>query len=269
MKMIKGGLDAGAGQEDEQLRSTLYFGVMVTQDPVARKVFRLIESLEMDKSAQFDIEEVLQLGIAGWNMAIVNATGYPGFDLFFKQSLEIMEINSSGKKWVEKIMDRKLREYPEDLEVIASFNLRERQDNLIELELIHQSLEELTKDPFLPDEELEEMQYAEGFINRNALLVKPKAAFWAWLKTCDPEFEPSLDPSEHTIYLIGEKESDSETNAWLKKNFDKIFRNELEGWITDDSYWPAKRNFRMFQNFFEVAYHSMVMDLENEPVIKD
>ncbi len=38
-------------------------------------------------------------------------------------------------------------------------------------------------------EENEEDQFKEGFINRNAILVKPHQAFWDWLKKEDKIIE--------------------------------------------------------------------------------
>ena len=35
----------------------------------------------------------------------------------------------------------------------------------------------------------------------------------------------------------------------------------LEGWVTDDSYWPKTRTFEMFREWFEVQMSSIVHNL--------
>ena len=74
---------------------------------------------------------------------------------------------------------------------------------------------------------------------------------------------------EHTVYLIEEKGSDAETEAWLKKNFDRVFTKELEAWYADEDAWPKKRTYQMFREWFDVSFQSMVYDLEDFPVDKD
>ncbi len=166
-------------------------------------------------------------------------------------------------------MNAKQGKYAEHMNFIESYKLNEDNEGIMHVSIISKPFSDLMNDIKLEDLELEELQYEEGFINRNALLVKLKPAFWDYFKQNDNNFtEPEL-PIEYNIYLIHEKESDKETTYWLKKNFDKIFINELATWITDENYWPKKRNYKMFTDFFELQYHSMVIDLEKEPVIKD
>jgi hypothetical protein len=68
---------------------------------------------------------------------------------------------------------------------------------------------------------------------------------------------------------LQEIDTQKQLNAYLKKNFDKIFINELDTWLTDEDDYPEKRTYKMFTDFFEVVFHNMVLDLEKEPVIKE
>lgn len=56
---------------------------------------------------------------------------------------------------------------------------------------------------------------------------------------------------------------------WIKKNFDNIFINELNKWCTDESFWPTNRSYKMFKEWFDVAFYSMILDLEEFPITKD
>ena len=35
----------------------------------------------------------------------------------------------------------------------------------------------------------------------------------------------------------------------------------LVDWYTDESLWPKKRSLKMFREWFDIQYHSMVWDL--------
>ncbi len=74
---------------------------------------------------------------------------------------------------------------------------------------------------------------------------------------------------EGTVYLVKEKESNEAIERWLKKNFDSIFQNELNNWHTDEKDWIKKRTYKMFVEWFDFEIHSMILDLEETPIIKD
>ena len=42
---------------------------------------------------------------------------------------------------------------------------------------------------------------------------------------------------------------------------DEEFEAMLEGWVTDEAYWPKDRTFEMFCEWFEVQMSSIVQDL--------
>ena len=99
-------------------------------------------------------------------------------------------------------------------------------------------------------------------INRNVLIVVPTEGFLAWAKK-NPDEDAGLTLKEliadTTAYLIPEQEADAE--AWLKRHFKTIFENELNGWYTDPSLWPADRSYRAFKKYFRVHFCSSVIDL--------
>ncbi|SRR5690554_3545129 len=106
-------------------------------------------------------------------------------------------------------------------------------------------------------------------IDRNAIVVKPKAPLSNWLNRVFPADEPIQEFDDNTIYLIREMDSNQDIQTWLKKNFDGIFINELNNWSTDKDSWPKNRTYKMFTDWFDVEIHSMVLDLEESPVTKE
>jgi hypothetical protein len=63
----------------------------------------------------------------------------------------------------------------------------------------------------------------------------------------------------YLVYDIGSFEIDVE--ATVAPYFEFIFEEELNAWHRLESDWPARRDFATFLAWFEVEYHSMVIDL--------
>lgn len=55
---------------------------------------------------------------------------------------------------------------------------------------------------------------------------------------------------------------------WLKKNYEKIFFNELNYWYTGEDRCPENRTYKMFTEWFDIDICSSVLDLEDFPVTK-
>jgi hypothetical protein len=98
-------------------------------------------------------------------------------------------------------------------------------------------------------------------INRAVLIVRPKQPYLDWAAGLDSSGLLPDPSSEQTAYLIPEFDSDEEALAILKKVYSDVFENELWGWHTDESAWPKRRTFAMFQKWFTVQLHSVVEDL--------
>jgi hypothetical protein len=101
-------------------------------------------------------------------------------------------------------------------------------------------------------------------LKRTAIIVKPKQPYIQWANSLDDdgvklgeEFEP-----EHTVYLV-EDITDYlvDVEAIVAPYFEFIFEEELNAWHRLESDWPARRDFATFLEWFEVKYHSMVLDL--------
>jgi len=104
-------------------------------------------------------------------------------------------------------------------------------------------------------------------INRNAILVKAKKPFYDWINYVDPDF-PVVSNDEGTVYLVKEMQTKEKIENWLKRNFDQIFKNEMNDYHTDEKDWPQKRTYRVFKEWFSVEISSMIVDLNDQPIEK-
>jgi hypothetical protein len=101
-------------------------------------------------------------------------------------------------------------------------------------------------------------------VNRTVLVVKPKQPFLAWAHSLDDESKDlTLERlrEDCTAYLVPEIQYDSEQRHMLEWCFELLFEEELEGWHTEPKDWPQNRDLKMFLEWFEVEFHSLVFDL--------
>lgn len=116
---------------------------------------------------------------------------------------------------------------------------------------------------------MEPIPYFYNSIDRSAIVVKPKKPFFDWVNSIYPDDEPISEKEENNIYLIREMDNNEQALNWIKRNFDALFTNELNDWYTDEIKWPKKRTFKMFSNWFDIEFCSMVLDLEEFDITKD
>ncbi len=113
-------------------------------------------------------------------------------------------------------------------------------------------------------------------INRAALILKYKAPAIKWVNASDPyDDDPGITSDnikdDQTVYLISEYDAESPdtVNKWLKLNYRSLFDTELENWYTDESLWPKKRTFALFQKWFDYECHSILVDTVEGPIVDD
>lgn len=116
---------------------------------------------------------------------------------------------------------------------------------------------------------MEPIPYFFESIDRNAILVRPKQPFFDWVNSTFEDMDPINEKDECNIYLVHEKANNDEVLRWVRLHFDDIFMNELNDWCTDEDRWPQKRTYALFTQWFSVEVHSMVLDLEDDPVTKE
>lgn len=106
-------------------------------------------------------------------------------------------------------------------------------------------------------------------INRSLIILRPKQPFLNWACSLDDESKDLTLESlneDSTVYLIPEIWQDSDQEEFLKACYDILFEEQLEGWSNDEVAWPKERGLKMFLDWFEVEFHSLVFDLGDEPI---
>jgi len=109
-------------------------------------------------------------------------------------------------------------------------------------------------------------------LNRSAIVVKPRQSFLDWLHGADPtSLELTLRElvREPTVYLIPECDTNGEVAEVLREWCGEIFVEQLAGWYSDTSTWPQDRGFDAFCRWFDYQHHSMLVDLCEEPLIRN
>ena len=109
-------------------------------------------------------------------------------------------------------------------------------------------------------------------INRSAILVRPAQPFLDWLHRVDPtSAHVELDDLrlEPTIYLLPQREGKEETINCLREVCTEIFEEQLDGWYRVPSAWPVERDLNAFFLWFEWSFHSMIIDVGEEPIEHD
>ncbi len=108
-------------------------------------------------------------------------------------------------------------------------------------------------------------------LNRCVVLVKAKEPFLEWLRRLPNPCNFGLDliNDDTTAYLLPDYENDRHRDRLLRRYYDFIFEEQLAAWWTVESDWPPKRDLRTFKQWFDVEFHSLVLDLVGGPILDD
>ena len=234
--------------------------------------------MEGDPSAE-EAEEMIQMGILAWNLSISQSLSFPGYNELSKTAIEEAGFKKKEVEQVRKMEKDKLMKFPEHTKFIESYVLEDDSDNRMKVTLTCIPLrdmlmegmdfdeddsddEEFDEDDF-PFDDTDDSQYEEGMVDRSAFSLKHKPAFKEWAEKTNN----IINATDSVIYLIEEKGTEEEAVNWLKKNFKKFMNDELVEVTNDKKKWP-KLTYKVFCDFFEAQFHSMIWDTEEEPISK-
>jgi hypothetical protein len=105
-------------------------------------------------------------------------------------------------------------------------------------------------------------------IDRSLMIVKPNQPFLDWVQSVDYEEDLTLDfvREDSSAYLIPQLWENSEQAVILEWCYEVLFEAELDSWFTDPELWPQERDLKMFLEWFDVEFHSLVFDLGEVPI---
>lgn len=108
-------------------------------------------------------------------------------------------------------------------------------------------------------------------LNRFALVVRPGAPYIEWAAKVFgqsvAEVRKEIGEYEPTVYLLPEsKAADLSDPGVLKGHWRAIFKEELEGWCTDEEAWPKQRSEALFRAWFKLEFCTVIHDLGRDPL---
>ena len=56
---------------------------------------------------------------------------------------------------------------------------------------------------------------------------------------------------------------------YYDKRYKQLFESEIEDWYTDESLWPKNRTRKLFDEWFDVDCHSVLIDTVDGKIIDD
>ncbi len=104
-------------------------------------------------------------------------------------------------------------------------------------------------------------------INRTAITIISKQPYIDWANS----FENGAgDEKIHaTTILIPDKYGEFDYEVYLKKIFKDVFEEQLESWIANPEYWPPKRTYKLFTDWFEIICSDITWDHGNGVIEHD
>jgi hypothetical protein len=105
-------------------------------------------------------------------------------------------------------------------------------------------------------------------VNRSVVIVKAKEPFVRWLKSLPDPMDISLEDinEDATAYLLPDYSYDDEQDEILRRYYPAIFEEQLDGWWTEERDWPPTRTFALFTQWFDIEFHSLIVDLVDAPL---
>jgi hypothetical protein len=99
------------------------------------------------------------------------------------------------------------------------------------------------------------------YVERTAIIVRPKEPYYAWARGLAANSAIDvLSPHERRqVYLVDQKYV-RKPEKMLRRNFGRIFADQLNGWWRAEEDWPSPRTWAMFQEWFEADVIETVRD---------
>ncbi len=206
-------------------------------------------------------EDVIDFAISAWNYGNMNII-IPKDE--FEELMATIPTEEVDIALLNRMINFKVANFKDHLDFIVDYEVSEN-NGVQKLAVVTQAA-----DPYLNPQSIhledgfDECEFEENYINRCAIILKPLQPFLDWGFNWYPDDIDEM--SETKTFLIDEEFDNIE--AWVKKNFDKLFIHVLEGWNDNKKDWPQKRNYKMFIQWFQIDLSPLVYDLENQPVAK-
>jgi hypothetical protein len=219
-----------------------------------------------------EVEALLNLATLAWNLANMKKLVPLAYNAMWQETKKDFANDKDSFRLLEKLVKEKIKSYDSYDMFIHQADINNTPDGQFFVTATAKPLESFLEDNLMADEDEEdedELNFMPGYVNRNAFTVNHKKPFLDWLGKLEPNSLFPVETLDNNIYLLEEKEDNEEIEAWLKKNFDRVFSKELEAWHSNKKQWPKHRTYQLFNEWFDVSFQSIVYDLEDYPLDKD
>jgi hypothetical protein len=98
-------------------------------------------------------------------------------------------------------------------------------------------------------------------INRSAFILRPREPFVHWATSVDADAANAALAAHASVYLVPEDANGEFEAPALEEYFEEMFELELSDWTEDETRWPARRDFELFLEWFDVQGEPVVTDL--------
>jgi len=111
------------------------------------------------------------------------------------------------------------------------------------------------------------IDYPQSTAGRHLIFLGYKQPFLEWLLRGDPSLLTNRPLNklrlDNEAFLIADDIADNTEKAerWVDDNWRMFFGFVLRGWVTDERQWPPEMTLRLFREWFDVRYQSVVWDL--------
>lgn len=104
-------------------------------------------------------------------------------------------------------------------------------------------------------------------VNRGFIIIRPTSLFLDWAKFYLEDLQHlDLEDIEPTIYMI--EEEFIEIEPLIKKNYKKIFLNELMTITSEEEQYPLI-SLDLFHDWFTYSVGSTIVDCQSEDLVRE
>ncbi len=101
-------------------------------------------------------------------------------------------------------------------------------------------------------------------VDRIVAIVRPRQKMLEWLHQ-QPEVQANFSlqnlQTDCTALLIPPFESPRQAKEYIKQSYLAIFEGELVSWGLPKTSWPTDRSYALFEEWFMLEFHSVVLDM--------
>ncbi len=107
-------------------------------------------------------------------------------------------------------------------------------------------------------------------VNRTVVIIKGKQPLVDWINSSDPKNPVTIEDVQNdcNVLLIPSEYSREEAIESVEQSYETIFLSEIEGWHIDEAFWPEDITLEKFRDWFDLEYHSTLIDVIEEDIEK-